>query len=556
MKFKTILPLVSIALTGFMIACNQPSSFNVDLNTVKTSSVIAGPTNQLAIPNVFTSQVTAVGTLKTAEQNDDDADRQLFTSAQGVSALQPWKAAGARAKLNGEAMSQAYSLVFTDLLGVTFAYVSQISRDVKDGNPEQIALSGQPNADVSSDRNEWRTVTIVNGANTRRATMLATFSGAPILYGIYGPEAKANGVSMNNIKRLVMPSLMEYWAELRDGSYYDLLERKVIPADTVNAVRKSYKDTVKRLKKVQKELKQRNKKDWEEISQKNEVNVSACPDGSDTAECVAPATGQVAAKSLTNTCAWFVCWVSSGSMPASKNVPSESSYILQGADDYIGSYPQNRIFDNNQLLFFYNNAYHFSGCSPTAAANLFWWWEKKANLSGQSLVTGAVEYYSGDQSLRRIQELLRGGMGTFDGSAVTYTNGSPLLINGKQVFSGSSLGWTFAPAMRNYINARKVYAPAIGSLKVADNWGFGWAFGEAVRNHLVAAWQNGTEIPVMVSIYGQNKAHTAVASSFNDYGAFVTMVAWVNSPYNNGGAYSDFNVKDAGASFGSQYIYK
>jgi hypothetical protein len=211
------------------------------------------------------------------------------------------------------------------------------------------------------------------------------------------------------------------------------------------------------------------------------------------------------------------------------------------------SHPQ-AVYDNAQVLFYYNNQYHFAGCSPTSAANLFWWWENRANQSGYPLITGAVEYSAGDPSMRRIQELLRYGMGTFD-------QGVAATINGISAMEGSSLGWTFAPAMRNYISARAAYAPAIGSLKVADNWGFGWAFGEAVRTHLVQAWQNGREVPVMVSIYGQSKAHTSVASSFNDYGAYVTMVAWVNSPYGTG-AYSDFNVKDAGASFGSQYIYR
>jgi hypothetical protein len=529
MKFKTILPLVSIALTGFMVACNQPSSFNVDLNVVKTSTVIAGPTDKLAIPSVFTGQVTTIGTLKTAEQNDDDADRQLFTSAQGVSALQPWKAAGARAKLNGEAMSQAYSLVFTDLLGVTYAYVSQISRDVKDGNPEQIAVSGQPNVDVSSDRNEWRTVTIVNGANTRRATMLATFSGAPILYGIYGPEAKANGVSMNNIKRLVMPSLMEYWAELKDGRYFDLLERKLVPADTVTTVRKSYKDSLKKLKKIARELKQRNKKDWEEISKKNEVNVTACPDGSDSTECVVPSPSSLSSKVLNNSCAWFICWVSAGSMPASKNVP----YGM----------------DNAQLIYYTGNVGHYYGCSPTAGANLFWWWQYQAQLSGYSPVANAVEYLPGDSSLRRMQQLLNQGMGTTDGPLASTDS------SGRPVYSGGSPMWNHAPGLQGYINARKAYVPDVGNLKVATQWGWGWSYGENVRTYLVQAWQNNREIPVMVSIVGQDKAHTGIASSFNDYGAYVTMVAWVRSPYGSG-AYSDFNVKDAGATFGSQYLYR
>ena len=422
---------------------------------------------------------------------------------------------------DGSGTPDGYTITFFDFYGVSFAYVSQVSRATKSLEPQVLAARHNLSAKAPEDEKTWQDATYVTGANTRRTTLGSYTYGFPVLYGLYSQESQAKGFRPSDVTKFVMPVAGYYWAYTTSGRYFDLLTRDWVEPSIVEKLKQAYNTILSTLTRAS-DYKSIMTKNWKAFNGVFKIRPGDCPSAASSSECVP--SNVLTPKTTAPFCftRWFLWWSWWDCSSVQGNYTSDGQEV-SGTSPLLSQFSTIANEDNDQ--FDYQGA--ASGCGPNAGKNLLKWWQTYGNFPSTT-PTSALPLRSaggGYTPEQNTQIELIGDMGA-------YISG-----NGRAINSSGCGG------MQQYLTRYNV------KLGVACAEGI-WVITGWVQQFITAFNAN---IPVAVShfVIGYG-GHVGIAKHFrtDPYGNLYVKV------FNNPFPFNTWNLAEVFAASGVYYLYK
>ena len=326
------------------------------------------------------------------------------------------------AAVNAAQTTDGYTLTFEDFYGAPMAYATQVSRDGQTDPALMLQAYEQQPKDARGlhteglkDQKDWTIGTYVSGANSEQLVLGRTMYGFPLLEGLYGPDAQANGV-VNHVDHLLMPDNNTFWAALDDGRVWDLSWHQVVPAEAVSSARQRYEQVMQA--RAQATLESATSRAWATALGAGKLTLK--PQHQTT---------------TTNCYTWYILWFPQTRCANHYVVYLNDAELFPAMSAYSSGGAWYRNYDNWQDVTVDSSGnYHYSGCSPTAMSELLLWFHYYRGIA-----TGRQDFLPGGvinlTDFAAWQWEMHNAMGTSDAYWYTDANGHAWNMGSTYAFS-------------------------------------------------------------------------------------------------------------------------